>query len=180
MRTLLLLLCILTLPALPSVAQEEGGGEQSKYNRITFGLGQTLIGQGFDDQGNRSWRVLPTWVLDYDRELSSRWSLGVHTDVILESFEVHGFFGGEESEVIERKHPVAILLAPSFKPGKHAVYSIGLGSEISQISYFMTRLGFEYGFELPGDWELAPSATYDIKWNAYDSFSISLAVGKKF
>lgn len=160
------------------MAQEEG---PSPRNRVTLGIGHTIVGKGKDANGNQSWLTLPMWVIDYDYSLSKKWFLGVHTDVILESFEVQGFTFGEESTTIERKRPVAALGAVSFKPGKHALYTIGLGGEFSPSGdYFMTRFGFEYGFELPGNWELAPSLTYDMKWNYYDSYSISLAVGKKF
>ena len=169
---------LVMLPLLAS-AQEEG--ESSRRSRLTLGIGHTIVGQGVDDKGSRSWRALPMWVIDYDYSLSSRWSIGIHSDLIMERFKVEGYFLEPENTAIERHYPVAGLAAASFKPGRHSIYSIGMGGEFSDTgNYYMTRLGFEYGFELPGDWELAPSLTYDIKWKAYDSFSISLAVGKKF
>ncbi|MBL7847515.1 MAG: hypothetical protein JNL40_08615 [Cyclobacteriaceae bacterium] len=170
-------LILLCFPFL-SEAQEE---TTSPRSRVTVGLGHTLVGKGKDVNGKQSWLALPMWVIDYDYSLSNKWMLGVHSDILLETFEVDGFFLGEETNTIERKHPVAALGAVSFRPGQHAVYSLGMGGEFSSSgNYLMTRVGFEYGFELPGEWELAPALTYDIKWKAYDSFSISLAVGKKF
>lgn len=175
--TRLFCLILLCFPFL-SEAQEE---TMSPRSRVTVGLGHTLVGKGKDVNGKQSWLTLPMWVIDYDYSLSEKWMLGVHTDILLESFEVDGFIMGEETKTIEREHPIAVLGATSFRPGKHALYSLGLGGEFSPTgNYVMTRFGFEYGFELPGEWELAPAVTYDLKWNAYDSFSISLAVGKKF
>ncbi len=164
--------------SLSASGQEE---EKTTRHRVTFGIGHTIVGQGVDDQGRNSWLSLPMWVFDYDYSLSRKWSIGIHSDVLTESFKVEGFSFGEEHTEIERTFPVAALAACSFKPVSHAVYSIGFGGEFSPSgNYFMTRLGFEYGIEIPGDWELAPAVTYDLKWNAYDSFSISFAIGKKF
>lgn len=158
-------------------------GQEEKFlrHRVSFGIGHTIVGQGVDDNGNNSWLSLPMWVIDYDYSLSRKWSIGLHTDFLTESFKVEGFIFKEQTAEIERDHPISALAALSFKPGSNALYSIGMGAEYSHSgSYYMTRLGFEYGIEIPGDWELAPSVTYDLKWNAYDSFSIALAVGKKF
>jgi hypothetical protein len=161
-----------------ALAQED---ERPTRHRVSFGIGHTVVGQGVDEHGNNSWLSLPMWVIDYDYSLSRRWSIGLHTDILTESFKVEGFIFKEQTAEIERTFPVAVLAAFSFKPGSHALYSIGFGGEFSHSgSYYMTRLGFEYGIEIPGDWELAPSVTYDLKWSAYDSFSIALAVGKKF
>jgi hypothetical protein len=155
--------------------------EKTTRHRVSLGIGHTIVGQGLDDKGKNSWLSLPMWVIDYDYSLSRKWSIGVHTDFLTESFKVEGFFFGEETTEIERTYPISVLAAFSFKPGSNAMYSIGLGREFSESgNYYMTRIGFEYGIELPGDWELAPGVTYDLKWSAYDSFSIALAVGKKF
>lgn len=175
MKYIAVLLIALSLTA---SAQEE---ETKKRHRVSLAIGHSLVGQGVDDNGNNSWLSLPMWMLDYDYSLSRKWSIGLHTDVITESFKVEGFILNKEIEEIERAHPISALAALSFKPGSHVVYIIGFGGEFSKSgNYFMTRLGFEYGIELPGDWELAPGITYDLKWDAYDSFSIGLGVGKKF
>lgn len=173
------LLVVLVLGISFSAAGQEK--EKATRHRVTLGIGHTVVGHGVNDTGQITWLSLPMWVIDYDYSLGRKWSIGLHTDFLTESFKVEGFFFKEETTEIERTHPISALAALSFKPGAHAMYSIGFGREISESgSYYMTRLGFEYGIELPGDWELAPSVTYDLKWSAYDSFSIALAVGKKF
>ena len=177
------IICISTflLLAHTSFGQNEPESAEKKRSRVMIAIGHTIVGQGINDQGKRSWLSLPSWMIDYDYSLSKKWTIGLHNDLITESFKVEGYFLHEETTEIERSFPVASVVATTFKPGKHAVYSLGVGGEFSSTgNYFMTRLGFEYEFELPGEWELAPTITYDIKWNAYDSFNVGLGIGKRF
>ena len=174
-------LAFIVTVVVPGFSQEKDLESAWKRNRVLVAIGHMGVGQGIDVDGNRSWLSIPVWMIDYDYSLTRKWTLGVHNDIITESFKVEGFFLGEETETIEREKPIATLLVVSYKPGEHAVYSIGNGGEFSSSgNYFLTQVGFEYGFELPGEWELSPALAYDLKWNAYDSFSISLGVGKKF
>ena len=109
-----------------SFGQNEDDGVAKKRSLFMIAIGHTVVGQGINDQGKRSWLSLPSWMIDYD-------------------------------------------------------YSLSVGGEFSTIgNYFVTLLGFEYEFELPGEWKLAPTITYDIKWNAYDSFNVGLGIGKRF
>lgn len=161
--------------------EEKSEPEPVRKNRITLSIGHMNLAQGVDVNGNKSWLSVPVWMLDYDRSISKKWTIGLHTDFITESFKVEGFFYSDEKAPIERSMPVSSVVSFSYKPGKHTVFSVGNGGEFSkEANFFVTQFGFEYGIELPGEWELAPSLTYDMKWTAYDSFSIALGVGKKF
>lgn len=167
---LLLLAC-----SFAAFGQEEA---TSKRSRIMLGMGHMHVSQGVDASGDRQFLILPMWVLDYDYSLSKKWAIGLHNDFTTENFKVEGHGGTSE---IERNRPIASMVSLSFKPGKHAVYTIGAGGEFSPSgNYTMFRLGIEYGFEIGDDWELAPGIVGDWKVNAYDSFSIALAVGKRF
>ncbi|ARV10582.1 hypothetical protein BTO05_13405 [Winogradskyella sp. PC-19] len=42
----------------------------------------------------------------------------------------------------------------------------------------MTRLGAEYGFHLPGNWEIGAALVWDAKWNYYNSWGLALTVSK--
>ena len=150
----------------------------TKRSRVALGIGHMHVSNGLNDSGQREWTILPMWVLDYDYSMNNRWTIGIHNDLVTETFKVEGHDGSPE---IERSRPFSSLLGIGFKPGSHAVYSMGFGWEFSHTgNFFMTRLGFEYAIEIPGEWELTPGLTYDRKWNAYDSFSIALGVGRKF
>lgn len=161
-------------------AQSEKTEETFKRHNVMVAIGHMLVGQGVNEDGSRSALSVPVWMIDYDFSLSRKWTLGVHTDLITENYKVEGYFFEPETKVIEREHPKAIALAGGFKPGKRSVFTFGAGGEFSKgANYFLTVVGWEYAIELPGEWELSPSVTYDLKWSAYDSFSLALGVRKK-
>lgn len=170
-----ILVFLATLATATAMAQDEA---LVKRSRIMVGIGHMHVSQGLDATGDRRFLSLPMWVIDYDYSITPQWAIGLHNDFTTENFKVEGHKGTTE---IERSRPVASMLSVSYKPGKHAVYNVGTGGEFSTSgNYFMFRLGFEYGFEIGEDWELAPGVVYDVKVNAYDSFSIALAVGRRF
>ncbi len=41
-------------------------------------------------------------------------------------------------------------------------------------------MGIEYEFELKNHWDLAPSLVFDLKEDVYDSWTLGIAVGKRF
>ena len=127
-------------------------------------------------EGKKKWVLNPSFALDYNYWLSNRFAVGLHTDVITESFQ---FESGDV--VLERTRPFALVPAVSYKPGAHCVFVLGMGGEFAKEGDLaITRLGYEYGFELPKNFELSFAFSYDIKWNAYDTWSYGISVSKKF
>ena len=58
---------------------------------------------------------------------------------------------------------------------------LGAGAEYAKEgTFFVTRFGFEYAYELPHEWEVKTNLTYDVKWEAYNSFSLGVGVAKAF
>jgi hypothetical protein len=147
----------------------------SKHFNASFLLSHTNIRQGVVD-GNIKWLVLPSSTLDFNYVFAPKWSVGIHNDIILENYKVES-----GDEVIERSIPIASAFVAGYKPGEHFTYQFGLGGEFAtEENFFLTRLGLEYGLELPGEWELIANFVYDIKWDAYDSFSLGIGVLKSF
>ncbi|URM38914.1 hypothetical protein [Flavobacterium anhuiense] len=68
-----------------------------------------------------------------------------------------------------------------YKPNEHWSFLLGFGGEFAkEEDFFLTRAGIEYGYELPKGWEIFGTASYDFKWNAYDSWGIGLGIAKNF
>jgi hypothetical protein len=42
----------------------------------------------------------------------------------------------------------------------------------------MTRLGMEYGFHLPKNWEIGASVVWDGKWKYYNSWGLAFTISK--
>jgi len=190
MRLLLSALMLLLLSISPTLGQEierlrESGDEEVffPYHSIALILGHANVREGVAE-GNKRWLGLPSWSLDYNYNFHPRWSIGLHTDLILEEFVVERHLqGGEEREAIERSFPVAPAVIATYKLDKRRHWGLLFGPGVefaSGESFFLTRVGIEYAAELPREWEILASLVYDAKWNAYDSFILGIGVAKAF
>lgn len=155
-----------------AAASEHHGMKRS--HRLTLGLGHTHVSQGIRD-GKTEWITLPSWSLNYDYWISSKWAVGLQTDLIMETFliETH------EGEEIERSRPFTVVPVAMFKPGKHFSFIAGVGGEFAKEQNFtLTRLGIEYGWHLPKNWELGVAVVWDNKWNYYNSWGLAFTISK--
>lgn len=136
--------------------------------------------QGRDIDGNKKVLSLPSWGLDYTYQFKPKWGIGLHTDIITETFEVEKHLeSGGNGEVIERSYPIAPALMGIYKANKHWEFLFGAGVEFAKEgNFFLNRAGVEYGAELPKGWEVFGSLSYDFKWNAYDTWVLGLGITK--
>ena len=152
--------------------QEHRGSKSA--NRLTIGLGHTHVSEGKVDVETK-WLALASWSLNYDYWLSDKLAVGLQNDIILESFIIeHG-----AKELLKRSYPIASVPVLLFKPGKRLMLIAGVGAEFTKENTLtMTRLGAEYGFHLPNNWEVGAALIWDAKWNYYNSWGIALTVSK--
>ena len=69
----------------------------------------------------------------------------------------------------------------SFKPGKYFSYMLGTGGEFAHTgSFFLVRIGVEYGYHINEKWELNANLINDVKINAYNSFAYGLGITRVF
>jgi hypothetical protein len=176
--TLFVLLCSFS----SIIAQEEsheqhatGGHEGMKGSqRLTLGLGHTHVSEGVKD-GKREWLILPSWSLNYDYWLKDNLSIGLQTDLILETFIIED----HEKELIERSRPISLVPVVIYKPFKRWAFLGGVGGEFSkEQNLALTRLGVEYGIHLPKHWEIGAALVWDNKWNYYNSWGLAITVSK--
>jgi hypothetical protein len=137
--------------------------EMKGSHRLTLGLGHTQISEGKVD-GETKWIATASWALNYDYWIGNKWAIGLQNDLILESFIIES----HEQEFIERSYPWAIIPVAIYKPGKHLSLLGGVGAEIAKGNTLtVTRLGLEYGWHLPKNWEVGVAAVWDNKWNSW-------------
>jgi len=152
---------------------------------ISLGLGHSHINEGFDENGNNEWLVLPSWMLDYNYWFKENWAVGLHTDMIVENFRVEDHSGeaGEEPTegTIERENPIAIVGALSYKPIKWLSLVAGGGVEYeADESFGLMRLGIEPHMEVLEKWEIFANLSYDIKFDAYNTYNLAIGIGRGF
>jgi hypothetical protein len=172
------LLFILCMPYL-LIAQEESHNfkQVEKKHKTSFFLSHTHISEGIKN-GKKEWLTVPSFGLDYNYLLTSKWSIGLHNDLVVENFKVQKF--ADEFE-LERTTPFVSSIVAGFKPGRFFTYELGFGGEFAKEgNLFLTRIGIEYGLEISEDLELVSNLVYDIKWNHYDSYVLGIGISKLF
>ncbi len=174
---LLLSFCFCSL-VLHAQVDEHGEEPFKPHHAISLLLSHTHTAQGIED-GKKKWLTLPSWALDYNYFFSKQWAVGLHNDMIVETFKIEEH--ETNNEAVERTRPIATVAVVNFKPGKHFLFQMGAGGEFAKEgNYFLNRIGLEYALELQHAWELASNLTWDLKWNAYNSFSFGVGVSKAF
>jgi hypothetical protein len=115
--------------------------------------------------------------LDLEYWFNPTWGIGSHNDLELISFEVER----EGGTTFERETPVLLTLDALWKAWKGLVVLAGPGIELEkEENLFVLRAGLEYELELGSHWDVAPTIFYDIRLDAYDTFSVGLGIGKRF
>lgn len=171
------LVCLLTISDL-LLAQEKHQPEKEMERRhsVSFSVSHSHVSQG-SKEGQGKWLVLPSYGFDYNYKLSPVWSLGIHNDVVIETFKVLKSDGENE---LKRTRPFVNSLTSGFKPGKHFTYQFGLGGEFSQEEhFFLTRLGIEYEYEVSKKTEVFSNLVYDVKWKNYNSYVFGIGLTRK-
>lgn len=164
------------------VAQESEEKAFSPHHQIGISINHVHVFEGRDDEGNREVLSLPAWGVDYTFQFHKKWAIGLHTDFIVEKFKVEKVYANDkENETIERSYPIAPAIMGIYKPSESWSILLGFGGEFAkEENFFLTRVGAEYGYELPKNWEIFGTFSYDLKWNAYDSWGIGLGIAKNF
>jgi hypothetical protein len=145
------------------------------YFRASVVLSHTLIPT--DINGQRENLYIPSWGLDIEYWFNHEWGLGLHNDVELETFEVFT----PEGESLDREYPVVLTLDVLWRPWKELVLLMGPGIEIeSDRNLQVMRFGTEYEIKMSEHWDLAPNFFYDLRKDAYDTWSFGLGIGRTF
>lgn len=156
-------------------AQEEKSHDASRHS-LGITINHAHAFKGANAQGNRQVLVLPMWGLDYNYRLSEKWWLGLHTDIIVETFEVEAF-GEGAGETIRRTRPLAPALMGFYALNEHWKLGGGGGFEWSEEETFaLNRLALEYAYPLAEGLEMIGALQYDLRWNGYDTWTIGLGV----
>ncbi|MBZ4034402.1 hypothetical protein K6T82_06475 [Flavobacterium sp. 17A] len=163
-------------------AQENEEKSFHPHHQIGLSINHVHVFEGRNEDGNREVLSLPAWGLDYTFQFHEKWAIGLHTDFVIEKFKVEKVYANDdEKETIERSYPIAPALMGIYKPNENWSFLLGFGGEFAkEENFFLTRAGVEYGYELPKNWEIFGTFSYDFKWNAYDSWGIGLGIAKNF
>lgn len=162
--------------------KSEHNEHESHFHKhsIAILLNHTLIGTGVNDEGSSKTISVPSWAINYDYHFDHRWSLGLHNDIIAESFIVEN--EQEDEEFLERETPIAVVAVGAYRPVAGLALELGTGIEFEKNENFgLIRIGAEYGIEIPQlKMEAIFGIDYDILFDAYDAFNIGIGLAKFF
>jgi len=154
-------------------AAEHGGTS----HKVTLVMAYSLLKNHVDESTNNI-LVVPTFGLNYDFLFRPKWGVGLHTDIVLQQFKVEKHDG---LEAIIRENPVAICGVGLFKPIPSLTLIAGYGIELEKHEDIqLLRFGVEYGFHLPGNWELGFTLELDNKFNTTNSVVFGAGFSKLF
>ncbi len=172
-----LLLIFIAFANAQETAHKEGKEEKEKRHSVAVLISHTQISEAVEGEGKKSISV-PSWGIDYNFELTERWAIGLHNDLIVESFVIENSEGTE----VERSSPFATAVVGMFKPIKNFSLVLGAGGEFSkEENLFLIKAGVEYSHLILHDnWELIASFSNDFKLDAYNSWNIGFGIGRKF
>ena len=161
-----------------SSASHEPGERVREHHKhsLSLLLSHVHILNGFENGGFRGINR-PAWLVAYNYSLSERWALGVHGDIIVETFEVEAHGSGGEEELLERKYPISLVGAASYKVIDHLAVQLGGGFETDGSETFgLVRIGLEPFMRLSSRIELLLNLSYDVKIDAYDNWTIGFGI----
>jgi hypothetical protein len=160
-----------------SQSEENEGPEKLLRHRVSLMLGHSHIPSGKSD-GEKKFITVPSWGLDYNFQISRKWAVGIHSDIITETFTVIDFEGNEE---FERERPLIMSVVGIFKPHDKWSFLAGVGYEFaSEEDLPILRLGIERAWEIRDDWEVFVTSQYDLRFRVYDSWMIGFGFSKGF
>lgn len=163
----------------PRSAQEGEAQETHHKHSLSVLLAHVHIGNGAEGGAIRGIQR-PSWMVAYNYNFDEKWSLGLHGDIILETFSVEkeGSSGGEgEPELLERDYPISLVGAGTFKPIEHLGIILGGGIEFDKSESFgLVRFGLEPNLMLSARIELILNLSYDIKIDGYNNWNLGFGI----
>lgn len=174
--------------ALAPVWSQQAHGQHAATDHVTHGrnelallVGHTHVSQGVGTSGGTQWLVLPSWCLNYNHWLNDQWAVGLHTDLITETFVVKEHLRSGDANTLERTRPIAPAVMLTWRPGHHWSILLGVGREFAkEHDLSLARAGVEYTTPIHGAWELVASLAYDFRFEAYDSYTLGVGVARRF
>ena len=163
-------------------ANDTHGAHSAEHYRhqVQRATTHTHISEGRNEAGQRTWLALASWGINYNFHFAPKWSLGLHSDIILEDFLVRRESG--EDVIVERKNPVALAAMGGYKFWGPFRALLGGGIEIEESENFgFIRFGLEPGWHFGGGrWEVSAIGTVEIKIDAYNSWMVGIGISRLF
>jgi hypothetical protein len=170
MAFIFIIMIALNLPAQTHQQHEENVAFGRGF-RIVGIIGHTLVNsEGLDNV------FVPSWGLDVEYWFNTKWGIGLHNDVEIETFVIKNADNNE----IERVNPVVLTLDVLYQFGNGFVVTLGPGVELErEESYYLFRVGVEYEKDISKQFYLIPNLFLDQRFDGYHTWNIGVGIGMR-
>ncbi|MCK5824903.1 MAG: hypothetical protein KAG96_05790 [Ichthyobacteriaceae bacterium] len=149
-----------------------------KRFRVALAFSQSYIPAIHLSDGDASPQFIPTDGLELQFFFNHKFSVKWINEIEFQSYTIKGKEGELES-VRENAFLTAIVLG--YEVYGHLGLFAGGGYEFEKNEdLWVVRVGAEYAFELPEEWDITPAFIYDIKAESHTAYTLSITIGKKF
>ncbi len=153
-------------------AQEVSGDTFEPQLRGAIVMANSHIPQA--REGGKTVAVIPTWGFDFDYLFHKRWSVGLQSDIKLQSFEIEE----KDQVVLARNFPVSLALMAHYRTMKAWSFFLGPGIEFEQSeNLFIAKIGVEYSFEITEKFGIGLGLMYENRDEVYDGFTFGVSFG---
>ena len=110
-----ILILVISVSGIRLSAQGSGETKDIGAHRLTLVMSHTSIPSGLTPEGKKKWLALASWGLDYDYWFSNSWALGLHTDMVVENFQVEVSEDIDKDKILARKQPISLVPIVAYK-----------------------------------------------------------------
>jgi hypothetical protein len=161
-------------------ADSEEASDEGRHE-LNLSLAHVHVPSGVGESGRTQWLTVAGWGVNYNYWLTSRFAVGVHTDLTIESLIVVADGDDRENGTVRRSRPVAPALMLSWKPAKAWTVSAGAGREFDpEGDLNLVRVGAEFGRPLSKRWEGTAGAAIDFRPSAHGTLAVSIGLSRRF
>ncbi len=156
---------------------EEEGEKNDTHHRLAVVISHTHVPKGAHSVDDSDAVIIPSWGLNYEYWFNSKWAIGLHNDMEIATYIIEDHDGNE----LERETPVIMSIVGIYNPWHTLQFVAGIGREFEHHERFWVyRFALEYEIEIGHHWDIAPLFVLDLKEGLYNSWTLGLAVGKRF
>ncbi|MDX5404917.1 MAG: hypothetical protein LPK46_10845 [Bacteroidota bacterium] len=125
---------------------------------------------------NDAYLILPAIGLNVEHWIQPKWGVGLHTDLVLQSFQVKDNLG-QKDIVLDRTTPVAPAGVLMYKPMPFLALLLGGGMDISkEATLGLMKIGVDLEMEVSKQIELELGISYDLRFSYYSSLTVGFGV----
>lgn len=179
MKKILLIIALVLPFAINAQEEHSKSGEHNDFKRwrIALAMSQSYVPEIKLEEEKSTAQFIPTDGIEIQYFFSEKFSAKWINEVEFQTYSIIGKDG--EHRVRENAFLTAVVLGYEVYD-KLGIFAGGGYEFEKNEDLWVARVGTEYEFELPGEWDITPAFIFDVKAESHTAYTFSLTIGKKF